>query len=57
MKKVNFSTLSLDKETVAKLDDEQLNAIVGGAKNTDEPDDEECYAFSCKEKSCHWASK
>lgn len=38
MKKIKFTgKLSLNKETIARLDDQQMNAINGGYYKTDEP--------------------
>ena len=35
MKKIKLNPLQLDKETIAKLDEQQLQEIVGGVNNED----------------------
>lgn len=35
MKKIQFSSLKMDKKTIAKLDSEQLEKIKGGVSNND----------------------
>lgn len=42
MKKQLFSPLDLDKETIAKLDESQLNQIVGGADYDDTDETNDC---------------
>ncbi|ARS35716.1 class I lanthipeptide [Pontibacter actiniarum] len=41
-KQNNVNPLSLDKETIAKLDEKQLEALAGGAGDPDEGDEATC---------------
>lgn len=43
MKKKNVNPLDLDKETISKLDEKQLDALAGGANDPDEEDEATCY--------------
>lgn len=54
MKKIKLHALELDKETIAKLDDAQLNALVGGV-NDDDSDETNCQGVgvSCQQNSCN----
>ncbi len=42
MKKKNVNPLDLDKETIAKLDEKQLDSLAGGANDPDEDDEATC---------------
>ena len=48
----NKKALSLNKETVAKLNDEQLKSIAGG-KYENQVDEESRAAISCWSSSCN----
>lgn len=41
-KKKNVNPLDLDKETIAKLDEKQLEALAGGKSDPDEEDEATC---------------
>ncbi|MBX0335332.1 class I lanthipeptide [Pontibacter sp. HSC-14F20] len=43
MKKKNVSPLNLDKETIARLDQKQLDALAGGAGDPDSGDEATCF--------------
>lgn len=45
MKKKKLNPLELDKETIARLDEKQLEALAGGANDPDEQDEA---TFTCK---------
>ena len=53
MKKVKLNPLELDKETIARLDEAQLNQIVGG--ENDDADESACQGVgnSCGAGSCN----
>ena len=42
MKKKKVNPLDLDKETIAKLDEKQLESLAGGANDPDEGDEATC---------------
>jgi hypothetical protein len=42
MKKKTVNPLDLDKETIAKLNEDQLDAIQGGASDPDDADETNC---------------
>ncbi len=46
MKKKNINPLSLDKETIARLDEKQMEALAGGANDPDERDECTCILIS-----------
>ncbi len=48
----NKKALSLNKETVAKLNDEQLKNIAGGKYDV-KPEDESRFDISCGWRSCN----
>ena len=47
--KKNLKPINIDEETLAHLDDEQLQEIAGGAKGDDLDDDQE---ESCRYHTC-----
>lgn len=53
MKKIKLNSLELDKETIARLDEAQLNALVGGVN--DDADETNCQGVgvSCQQNSCN----
>ena len=53
MKKLKLNPLELDKETIARLDEAQLNQIVGG--ENDDADETNCQGvgLSCSNVSCN----
>ncbi|WKK81751.1 class I lanthipeptide [Marivirga arenosa] len=42
-KKKNLNPLELDKETIAKLDEKQLESLAGGKNDPDEQDEATCF--------------
>lgn len=42
MKKKKVNPLDLDKETIAKLDEKQLDALAGGANDPEDDDEATC---------------
>ena len=60
MKKKNVNPLDLDKETIAKLDEKQLESLAGGTNDPEEDDEATCLFLTrntIKEVDAEYAEK